>query len=149
MNDGLTPQPVTFAQIDAWVRHPIAHELREVPVESLVLGYKAAHMYWTHKPREQRPPDHQADYDRLYASIKANGIQSPLICYTPPAELFTGEGEPPTHVLIGQRRAEIAKMLGIERVMIADVLEDLDGWSPLERDSRLPALVRALGETRY
>lgn len=61
------------------------------------------------KPRDERPPDHQQDWDRLYADMEARGeLVNPLIVHR-------------GHVLIGQRRCEIARLLGWERVPYIEV----------------------------
>lgn len=116
---------------EPYLATPIPYELAEVPVAGLSLGLKGNHAYWAWKPYADRLPEHQEDYNRLLVSIYHDGVKSPVIGWTDPE---TGT----THVLIGQRRAEIAERLGIETIGLVRILEDprLYWQWDLERISR-------------
>jgi DNA invertase Pin-like site-specific DNA recombinase len=104
-------------------------------VTELSLGFRGERLDFCWKSYANRRPDQRADYDRLIVSIFHDGIRRPLIT-------FGG------HVLIGMRRAEIARRLGISSVCCWRILEDVAEWhgSDLER---LEALKVACGATRY
>lgn len=78
----------------------------------MVLGAHFAHVDYEWRPYDQRKPDHREDYDRLFGDIKKRGIVNPLIC--------AGDC-----VLIGMRRCEIARILGISEVPVWEITEDI------------------------
>ncbi len=101
----------------------------------LTLGYRGERVEFCWRPYEKRSPAHQRDYDRLAASIQAQGIQRPLITFG-------------RHVLIGMRRAEIGIAQGIETVRCWRITEDVHDWHG--RDvQRLNALKAQCGATVY
>lgn len=106
------------------------------------LGLSGRHVHWSWKPRENRPPDHQADYDRLEASIRRDGVRTPAIGWRNPQ---TGV----MHILIGQRRAEIAARLGHRDIRVIEILEDATRYwrHDLERIDR--HLRPVAGEWQY
>ena len=85
---------------------------------TLMLGGDFAHVGYCWRPYAERPPEHRADYDRLKASMaRDGGMVNPLI-------VFRG------HVLIGQRRCEIAIDLGWDAVPIWDIQDDItEDWT--------------------
>jgi hypothetical protein len=119
---------------------PIPIELVDVPLGELVLGYAGERVSFCWRPYEFRTPDHQADYDRLIVSVFHHGIQTPLITCRPPGRT--------DHVLIGMRRAEIGRRLGLETVRCARILEDVHDWHGSDL-ARLAALKQQLGSTTY
>lgn len=134
-------------------RPPIPYTLKTARLADLVIGYRSpTGNRWDCRPYENRPgPDHpnhakaahsQHDYDRLEASIREHGISDPLIVWPNPE---TGK----THVLIGMRRAEIGKRLGIETVLVAEVQEDVSQWTTEDVRLRQEALKRELGQREY
>ena len=75
------------------------------------------------------------DYDRLIVSIFHEGIRAPIITWR-------------RHVLIGMRRAEIARRLSIETVRCWNILEDVHEWHGWDL-ARLEALKVACGSVNY
>ncbi len=47
------------------------------------------------------------------------------------------------------RRVEIAREFGIEKVSMAEILEDVSGWWRYDTGPRLRALKRTVGEVTY
>lgn len=84
------------------------------------------------RPYEERSPEAREDYDRLKASLQADGeMHNPLIIFR-------------NCVLIGQRRCEIARDLGWTRVPCWDIQDDITadinaGRVLALRDRYLPA----------
>jgi len=100
-------------QIEAYVAKPVAYECKGAGVKDLTLGLSVAHTKWVWKPRADRSPEHQTDYDRLEESLIAYGLKSPVICW---------EG----HVLFGLRRVEIIQRLGLhEYISVINITEDV------------------------
>lgn len=90
----------------------LRYHVEDIDPNALQLGAHYDHVDYCWRPFEERRPDHQADYVRLEADIRANGIKNPLI----------------THngcVLIGQRRCEIARKLGLGRVPCIVIDDDI------------------------
>jgi len=101
----------------------------------LALGYRGERVDFCWRPYERRPADHRRDYDRLVASIRAQGIQRPLITFG-------------RHVLIGMRRAEIGLALGLETARCWRILEDVHDWHGSDI-ARLNALKARCGAADY
>jgi len=129
-------------QVSRYVSHTIPFLPMRVETADAELGFAAAHTIWKWKPYEQRNPEHRADYDRLAASIEREGVKSAVIGWTHPE---TGV----FHVLIGQRRVEIARRLGIETVTAVGITEDIRTYwkHDIERIKR--HLVPFAGEWAY
>ena len=82
---------------------------------SLKLGGEFDHVHYYWRPYAQRSSEARADYDRLEASLAAAGqMTNPLIIFR-------------DHVLIGQRRCEIAVKLGWSQVPCLEILDDIRG----------------------
>lgn len=126
---------------------PIPYTLKTLPLSDLVIGFKSPNgVHWDCPPYSTRPDNNSTiskqDYDRLEASIREHGISDPLITWTHPD---TGH----THVLIGMRRAEIGKKLGIETVTAAEIQEDVRQWTTVDVRQRQEALKQELGQRQY
>jgi len=104
-------------------------------LSDLVLGLQGERVTFCWRPYAERPASHRADYDRLVVSIYHQGIVCPLITWG-------------SHVLIGQRRAEIGKRLGIDTVRCWRIREDVRQWHGADL-LRLEALKRHCGAARY
>lgn len=124
------------AQVESYVSRPVPFVRGTERTRALVLGLSAPHVRWVWRPYESRSPEHRADYDRLLVSIYHNGIKSPVIVW----------GQ---HVLVGQRRVEIARRLGIRRVPVLSIGEDVRLWwrNDITRVDR--HLKPEAGETAY
>lgn len=118
----------TEDELVAYEATPIHYALSECRVDELSLGLKGQAITFDWRPYAKRSAAARADYDRLRASIAAEGIWFPVI---------TWRG----HVLIGMRRVEIARALGIRWVQVAEVSEDVRRWwrHDLPRLDRLKA----------
>lgn len=90
----------------------LRHRIQWLDPTTLALGAHYKHVDYCWRPFEERRSDHQEDYVRLEADIRANGIKNPLITHA-------------GHVLIGQRRCEIAVKLGIRLVPCIMILDDI------------------------
>ncbi len=104
-------------------------------LKDLVIGYKAPWIIFRMQPYQERELSNKADFDRLAVSIEKAGIHKPLITYK--------------HcILVGMRRFDIGKRMGIESVMVWRITENIDLWT---RDdlSRLEAMKAAIGEAEY
>lgn len=101
----------------------------------LVLGLSGPHVDFDWRPFDRRRADQQEDYLRLRASIGRVGIRRPVITWH-------------KHVLIGMRRVEIARDLGIATVRAFRILEDVTKWRGRDLE-RLEWLKRRCGETPY
>lgn len=105
-------------------------------VNFLTLGFAGDHINFDWRPYSERTPEAREDYDRLEADIRQNGILNPVIAYK-------------DHVLIGMRRVEIARKLGIELVTVAQIderQEDVSKWwkYDVERLNRLKEELKQL-----
>lgn len=92
---------------------PPRHRLIKCDPATLKFGAHFEHVDYDWRPFEERTPEAQADYQRLFWDVKKRGILNPLIAWR-------------GHVLIGMRRCEIAEMLGIELVPVWEILDDLN-----------------------
>ena len=81
----------------------------------LELGFVGRRISFEHRPYLMRSTEAQADYDALELDIHKHGIRDPLI---------THEG----HVLVGMRRYEIARKIGVTRMMCIEIDEDVSEW---------------------
>lgn len=136
-----TPTEAEVAAYEAkpvWVGKP-----RQLIVASLLLGLKGRAIDFSWRPYNDRTAEERADYDRLRASIAADGLLKPLIVWRDPfrsASLW--------HVLIGQRRAEIARTLGIRYAWAVPIREDVRTWWRHDVP-RLERLKQHIGEVDY
>lgn len=119
-----------------------AHQAEPIPwadgvadPHALKLGLKGQAIDFSWKPYEKRSPAARADYDRLRESIEKQGITAHVIVWC-------------GHVIIGMRRVELARELGVKSVRIAEVLEDVRLWWKYDLP-RLDALKHELGEVPY
>jgi len=111
----------------------VRHERRTQPVAALRAGYRGVTVDFTFRPYEKREGEDKEAMDGLRADIKTNGIRNPLV---------TKDG----HVLIGMRRWEIARDLGIEEVERLEITEDIDNWMAPDID-RLRAWLADVTDT--
>ena len=125
----------SLTQLVARVTGPVRHEIVTERIGRLRLGFTGARIWFDWRPYAERTPAAREDYDRLIVSIFHHGLLSPLITYS-------------GHVLVGQRRAEIAHRLGICDARCYRVLENVDAWW---RDDvvRLNGLKAQIGATEY
>jgi len=114
--------PIAYVEVVEWLA-------------DLVLGYRGERIEFSWRPYDRRRPDQRADYDRLAASMRRDGIERPLITFG-------------RHVLIGMRRAEIGLALGIEQVRCWRIVEDVHDWHGTDI-ARLDALKAGCGATAY
>ena len=128
--------PGVLEQLVDRLTSPITPTMVTKRLDVLTLGFTGARIRFDYRPYAERSPDARADYDRLIVSIFHKGILAPLI---------TTHDH---HVLIGMRRAEIGRRLGIEKVRRLQVDEDVTQWW---RDDveRLNALKAQMGATEY
>lgn len=126
----------TREQIADYLDTPIPNSFGEALTDHLELGLIVPHTRWVWKPYAQRPAEHRADFDRLLVSVYHEGVKTPVIVRG-------------GHVLIGQRRVEIAKRLGITTVPVLRIEEDITGYwkHDVERINR--HLKPAAGEWTY
>ena len=97
-------------------------------VDGLDGGFHGDHVDFELLPYDQRDHEHQASHDALEADIAANGIRNPLI---------THRGR----VLVGQRRLEIARKLGIDMVKCLEISEEVAHWDREDVYVRLEKLL--------
>lgn len=133
-----TPIPFVPITVETYRRRCFVGRKRQL----VELGLKGPHCYWSWRPYEQRPENHREDYDRLVDSIRRHGIKTPVLGWMNPE---TGR----FHVLVGQRRVEIAIRLGIRRVRALCITEDARRYweHDIERINR--HLKPAAGEWSY
>lgn len=98
---------------------------------ALELGGEFAHVHYYWRPYAERSPEEQAKFDALEASIRQRGIVNPLI-------VFRG------HVLVGQRRCEIARKLGLLTVPVWDIQTDISKDEQPDRVLALRAQYRSV-----
>lgn len=115
---------------------PVPFTLDEAETDGLELGLKAPHVWWQWKPYAVRSAEHRADFDRLIVSIYHEGVRAPLVVWD-------------RHVLIGQRRAEIARRLGIRRVPVLVIGEDVRRWWQYDLDRVRRHITPEVGQHAY
>ena len=126
----------TDAEREAYLARPVEYRRCTVNLYEVRMGLHTPHVDWCWRPYDQRTIEARADYDRLVVSIYHHGVQRPLIVHG-------------YHVLIGQRRAEIASRLGITELPALDITEDLRR-ATREDVERIDRHLRPLaGETVY
>lgn len=123
------------AEIHAYESSPIPIVLCTIAVNAVELGLKGRRIDFSHRPYHLRSPEARGDYDLLRESIKQQGVRDRVIVHA-------------GHVLVGMRRVEIARELGIEHLPAAEILEDVTGWWKHDT-KRLERLRLALGSTTY
>lgn len=90
----------------------LSHRIISCNPNDLELGCHLNHVDYVWREFDDRLPDHKEDYCRLFNDIQSRGIVNPLI-------IFRG------HVLIGQRRCEIAQIQRIPLVECIEITEDI------------------------
>lgn len=117
---------------------PIATTRLRIRPGELILGFHGDHVDFDWKPYHQRSPEHQALHDRLLVSIFHHGVKKPVI---------THRG----HVLVGQRRVEIARRLYPDvKLDCIEIEEDVARhWTEHDVFERLPILKAEIGEVPY
>lgn len=99
-------------RVAEYLATPIPYTLVRLDTATATLGLDAYHTKWVWRAYADRPADHRADYDRLLVSIYHEGVKTPVIGWR-------------GHVLVGQRRVEIARRLGIGSVEMLEIGEDV------------------------
>jgi len=113
----------------------IQYQMEVWDLDDLIIGYEGKVTRFGYLPYEKRVRKDLADYHRLMQNIAVYGIKKPLITFT-------------NHVLVGQRRAEIGKRLGIPTVTVWRLTEDIDRWMPKDMH-RIDILKLEIGEEGY
>lgn len=110
------------------VPRPIPFRRTVYEADELDLGLETPSVSFSWRPYDKRRPEARESYDALAADIAVQGILYPVIT-------FRG------HVLIGMRRVEIARKLGIRVIQAAEITEDVTAWTgaDLPRLERLKA----------
>lgn len=102
-----------------------------VRTDSLRPGYRGATIDFTWKPYAERRGEDRQAFDALRENIREHGIRHPLVTYR-------------GRVLIGMRRWEIARELGVEFVAVVEILDALETWR-IDEVRRLREWLRAQG----
>ena len=118
------------------MKNPIEWKLVHRSVTELKLGLTLRKVDFSWRPYRDRSEVARADYDRLREDIAKRGILKPII---------TWRG----HVLIGMRRVEIARELGIPVVEAAEIIEDITEWTRDDEMNRLAKMRADIGAADY
>lgn len=84
-------------------------------VEQLTPGYRGETCKFEFRPRYMLEGEEARDWDDLFLSVREHGMINPLIVYN-------------GHVLIGMRRWECLKVLGVKDCAVVNLIEPVGQW---------------------